>query len=193
MDVKGEDGKVVSWMIEGGSPNNLYRLGFTRIPCRPVPRSWSTATRPRTSPIGQSARTSRLLTAEGFSSACRDQNLRRKRNDLRAFGQLRSLPPVLPPHSWGWPSRIHLSDFARQSHRTDRAWGQIVPEDFSALHHKLHPLRFADIGERIAGNGDNVGKLALRNGADIVLPSHFRCGINRSGLQSALPESYRQY
>jgi len=30
MDVKGEDGKVVAWMIEGGSPNNLYRLGFTK-------------------------------------------------------------------------------------------------------------------------------------------------------------------
>ena len=30
MDVKGEDGQVVTWMIEGGSPNNLYRLGFTR-------------------------------------------------------------------------------------------------------------------------------------------------------------------
>ena len=30
MDVKGEDGKVVTWMIEGGSPNNLYRLGFTK-------------------------------------------------------------------------------------------------------------------------------------------------------------------
>ena len=30
IDVKGEDGKVVTWMIEGGSPNNLYRLGFTK-------------------------------------------------------------------------------------------------------------------------------------------------------------------
>ena len=30
MDVKGEDGKVVAWMIEGGSPNTLYRLGFTK-------------------------------------------------------------------------------------------------------------------------------------------------------------------
>ena len=30
MDVKGDDGKVVSWMIEAGSPNNLYRLGFTK-------------------------------------------------------------------------------------------------------------------------------------------------------------------
>ena len=30
MSVKGDDGQAVTWMIEGGSPNNLYRLGFTR-------------------------------------------------------------------------------------------------------------------------------------------------------------------
>ena len=30
IDVKGDDGQVVGWMIEGGSPNNLYRLGFTK-------------------------------------------------------------------------------------------------------------------------------------------------------------------
>jgi hypothetical protein len=30
MDVKDADGKAVTWMIEGGSPNNLYRLGFTK-------------------------------------------------------------------------------------------------------------------------------------------------------------------
>ena len=30
MDVKEGDGKVVTWMVEGGSPNNLYRLGFTK-------------------------------------------------------------------------------------------------------------------------------------------------------------------
>jgi uncharacterized protein DUF6152 len=30
MDVKGDDGKTTLWMIEGGSPNNLYRLGFTK-------------------------------------------------------------------------------------------------------------------------------------------------------------------
>ena len=30
MDVKGDDGKTITWMIEGGSPNNLYRLGFTK-------------------------------------------------------------------------------------------------------------------------------------------------------------------
>lgn len=35
MDVKGPDGKVVSWAIEGGSPNQLYRLGFTRSSLQP--------------------------------------------------------------------------------------------------------------------------------------------------------------
>jgi hypothetical protein len=30
IDVKGADGKVVSWMVEGGSPNALLRRGFTK-------------------------------------------------------------------------------------------------------------------------------------------------------------------
>src|SRR5947209_18898579 len=30
MDVKGDDGKVVTWMIEGGSANNLCISGFTK-------------------------------------------------------------------------------------------------------------------------------------------------------------------
>src|SRR2546428_10487659 len=30
IDVKGADGKTVTWMIEGASPNNLYRLGLTK-------------------------------------------------------------------------------------------------------------------------------------------------------------------
>jgi hypothetical protein len=30
IDVKGLDGKVVSWMVEGGSPNALLRRGFTK-------------------------------------------------------------------------------------------------------------------------------------------------------------------
>ena len=30
MDVKGPDGTVTSWMIEGGSPNALLRRGFTK-------------------------------------------------------------------------------------------------------------------------------------------------------------------
>jgi hypothetical protein len=30
MDVKDPDGKIVSWMIEGGSPNQLIRMGVTK-------------------------------------------------------------------------------------------------------------------------------------------------------------------
>ena len=30
IEVKGADGKLVPWAIEGGSPNTLYRLGFTK-------------------------------------------------------------------------------------------------------------------------------------------------------------------
>ncbi|MEO8100349.1 MAG: DUF6152 family protein [Acidobacteriota bacterium] len=30
LDVKNPDGTVTRWMVEGGSPNSLYRLGFTR-------------------------------------------------------------------------------------------------------------------------------------------------------------------
>jgi hypothetical protein len=30
IDVKGPDGKIVSWMVEGGSPNALLRLGFNK-------------------------------------------------------------------------------------------------------------------------------------------------------------------
>ena len=30
LDVKGTDGKAVEWMVEGGSPNSLFRLGFTK-------------------------------------------------------------------------------------------------------------------------------------------------------------------
>ena len=30
LDVKGPDGTIVKWMVEGGSPNALYRNGFTK-------------------------------------------------------------------------------------------------------------------------------------------------------------------
>jgi hypothetical protein len=30
LDVKGPDGKITSWMVEGGSPNILLRRGFTK-------------------------------------------------------------------------------------------------------------------------------------------------------------------
>ena len=30
LDVKGADGKTTNWMVEGGSPNALFRLGFNK-------------------------------------------------------------------------------------------------------------------------------------------------------------------
>ena len=30
IDVKGPDGKITSWMVEGGSPNSLLRRGFSK-------------------------------------------------------------------------------------------------------------------------------------------------------------------
>jgi len=30
IDVKGQDGKIVTWMVEGGSPNQLIRMGVTK-------------------------------------------------------------------------------------------------------------------------------------------------------------------
>ena len=30
IDVKGQDGKVTEWMIEGGTPNTLFRRGITK-------------------------------------------------------------------------------------------------------------------------------------------------------------------
>lgn len=35
IDVKGADGKVVEWMVEGGSPNTLIRLGVTKYTIKP--------------------------------------------------------------------------------------------------------------------------------------------------------------
>jgi hypothetical protein len=35
LDVKDADGKVTAWMIEGGSPNSLFRLGFTKDSLKP--------------------------------------------------------------------------------------------------------------------------------------------------------------
>jgi hypothetical protein len=35
LDVKGQDGKTVNWMVEGGSPNILLRRGFTKKSLEP--------------------------------------------------------------------------------------------------------------------------------------------------------------
>ena len=68
IDVKEPDGKVVSWAIEGGTPNTLFRMGITKNPCRQERRSSSTATRPRTDHAGPTAGISRCPTVRRCSS-----------------------------------------------------------------------------------------------------------------------------
>src|ERR1700722_10160328 len=61
----------------------------------------------------------------------------------------------------------------------------VVPNDFSALHHKLDALEFGDVSERVARDGDQVGVLALVDGSDLILPSQ-RLGVDCScGLDGA--------
>src|SRR6266705_1291392 len=76
-----------------------------------------------------------------------------------------------------------ITNLNNYCHGTHRASGKIVPEDLSALHHEFYSLCLVDIGQRIAGNGDDVSELALRNRPDTVLPPHFRRGIDGSSLQ----------
>ena len=47
IDVTMEDGKVEQWMIEGGTPNTLFRRGFTKQSLMRAQSSWSMATKPR--------------------------------------------------------------------------------------------------------------------------------------------------
>jgi hypothetical protein len=69
LDVKDADGKIVEWMIEGGSPNALLRLGFYR----PAARSSSRAFRPGTGRTTEWASPFRSRTAASFFSAGRRQ------------------------------------------------------------------------------------------------------------------------
>jgi hypothetical protein len=50
LDVKNEDGTVTNWMIEGGSPNALLRLGVTKrsLPGKRSPRTRLRGNNPHT-------------------------------------------------------------------------------------------------------------------------------------------------
>ena len=61
----------------------------------------------------------------------------------------------------------------------------IVFDDFSALHHESDALKFGDVGQRVAGNGDQIGILTLFDGSDPVRPSHHLGVIDGSSLDGA--------
>src|SRR5207302_7890203 len=61
----------------------------------------------------------------------------------------------------------------------------VVFDDLSALHHEFDSLKFGDVGQRIAGNGDDIGEFAFLDGSHTILPTeHFgiRHGPGLDGL-----------
>ena len=79
IDVKGVEGKVVTWMIEGASPNNLYRLGLSKESLPAGSEIQVEATRRRTVPRVPSAETLPLPTARNSSSGCLKRRVRPSR------------------------------------------------------------------------------------------------------------------
>jgi hypothetical protein len=68
IDVKGPDGKVVAWMIEGGAPNALLRRGWNKsLSLLARPSSFRGFARGMV-PTGRVAVTSRCRTARSCSS-----------------------------------------------------------------------------------------------------------------------------
>ena len=71
MEVKTPDGKTENWAFEAGTPNVLFRRGFTRSPFCRAPSSSSTGINPRTARAGPTGGTSRLKTGRSCSWAHR--------------------------------------------------------------------------------------------------------------------------
>ena len=102
IDVKGPDGKVIAWMVEGGSPNQLIRMGVTK----------------NTVPAGTE------LADRGLPGEGRDQQSRRPQ--LRAGRWQAAVPRRLRPRRWrGLDS---AGEVARTSRReADRSASRPAP------------------------------------------------------------------
>src|SRR5262245_41242611 len=73
------------------------------------------------------------------------------------------------PHPKAMVSASAISGTARMSfHRSV----DFVANDLAAFHHEPHALQFGDVRQRIAGDGDQVGVLALVNRSKAIQPSH---------------------
>src|SRR5437868_14700305 len=66
---------------------------------------------------------------------------------------------------WPKPVATAAPETLRKSRR------EIIPHHLSALHHELHALHLADVAQRIAADGDDVGVLALLEAAHAVRPA----------------------
>ena len=62
--------------------------------------------------------------------------------------------------------------------------GEVVASDGAGFHDEFHGLQDVDVGERVAGDGDEVGEVAGFEGADFVSPAKEICGVDCGGLDS---------
>ena len=60
----------------------------------------------------------------------------------------------------------------------------LLPNNFSTLHDKGHSRHLRDIRQRIAGDGDDVGELALLDRSDVGRPPD---EIRRDGRRGGSP------
>src|SRR5262245_44264720 len=65
--------------------------------------------------------------------------------------------PVLILRLYAAPPELG-GEFLRLSWRTCR---QFIPDDLSTLHHKLDPLQFGDVCQRITADCNQIGKLTF--------------------------------
>src|SRR5207249_7484461 len=65
----------------------------------------------------------------------------------------------------------------------------LVPDDLAALHHKFHALKFGDIRQGIAGNGDEVRVFAFLDGTDAIGPAQ-NLSINNGARLNGLSGRY---
>ena len=69
---------------------------------------------------------------------------------------------------------------------------KIVPDDLPTLHDKFHALQFGDIVRGVAGDANEIRKLALLDRPDSVLPANVLCGhrgCGTNGLEGGMPYS----
>src|SRR6516165_8840651 len=56
---------------------------------------------------------------------------------------------------------------------------KLIANDLPALHYESDAFEFANISDRIAGNGDDVGEFSAFDGAHAVLPAQHFCSGRR--------------
>jgi hypothetical protein len=132
VNVKQPDGAVENWAVEAGTPNVLFRRGFTKDRCRPAPRSWWMGTSRRT--VASRQRPD-LTLPDGRKLFLGSLNRRTVRADAR---------PRRPNRQRSLRPRFIISRRALRSHPRPYATGRYV---FLAFFEQLGELSSVGIHE----------------------------------------------